>query len=459
MNNIVLKQINVGKCCGTSTKIIEQEEKESNKELPIAIIGAGPVGLAAAAHLANIGESFILLESAESVGRNILNWGHVRLFSPWQYNIDKIAKKILDKHGWSAPSLEQLPLGSELVSKYLEPLAKVPEIKPFLLLNTKVVSISKKGLDKMKNAKRETSPFVLYLEQNGRSKRIEARAIIDATGTWSQPNPINADSIWTKEERELKQHIYYGIPDINGEHKERYKAKRVAVVGGGHSAINTILELSQLNDEVEITWIMRKKKVENAYGGEDKDALEARGRLGSRIHQLVDAGQVKVYTPFLIHQLTKTKSGIEITGESEGNEVTLSPVDEIIANTGSRPDFSFIREIRLSIDTATESVEVLAPLIDPNLHSCGTVRPHGEKVLRQPEKDFYIVGMKSYGRAPSFLMATGYEQVRSIVAHLSGDFESAKKVELELPETGVCSINLTQRNSTQSCCGTEASNC
>lgn len=459
MNNIELKQVNTSGCCVPAAQINVDVEKSSNKELPIAIIGAGPVGLAAAAHLAKIGEDFILLESGDSVGSNILNWGHVQLFSPWQYNIDKIAKKILENHGWKAPVLDQLPLGSELVSDYLKPLANLPEIEPFLSLNTRVVSISKKGLDKMRTNNRENSSFVLYLEQNGMSKRIEARAVIDATGTWLQPNPINADSIWTKEERELKQRIYYGIPDIKGEHKEIYKGKRVAVVGSGHSAINTILELSQLNDEVEITWIMRKKSVEDAYGGEDKDALEARGELGSRIHQLVDAGQVKVYTPFLIYQLTKTNDGIGITGESNGSEITLSPVDEIIANTGSRPDFSFAREIRLSIDSSTESVEALAPLIDPNLHSCGTVRPHGEELLRQPDKDYYIVGMKSYGRAPTFLMATGYEQVRSIVAHLAGDFESAKKVELDLPETGVCSINLTPQNFPQSCCESEASNC
>ncbi|MEK3979709.1 NAD(P)-binding domain-containing protein [Psychrobacillus sp. FSL K6-2836] len=459
MNNIELKQGNTGGCCVPAAKINLDVAKSSNKELPIAIIGAGPVGLAAAAHLANIGERFILLESGDSVGSNILNWGHVRLFSPWQYNIDKIAKKILEDHDWKEPVLNDLPLGSELVNDYLKPLANLPEIKPYLLLSTKVVSISKKGLDKMKSANRKKSSFVLYLEQNGVSKRIEARAVIDATGTWSHPNPINADNVWTKEEIELKQHIYYGIPDIKEEHKVKYKGKRVAVVGGGHSAINTILELSQLNDDVEITWIMRKKSVEDAYGGEDKDALEARGELGSRIHQLVDGGQVKVYTPFFIHQLTKTNDGIAITGESEDGEETLSPVDEIIANTGSRPDFSFEREIRLNIDTATESVEALSPLIDPNLHSCGTVRPHGEEILRQPEKDFYIVGMKSYGRAPTFLMATGYEQVRSIVAHLTGDFESARKVELDLPETGVCSVNLGPQNYAQSCCGTEVSKC
>lgn len=445
-----LEIVNIQGCCGVTIQETISSKNDLN-ELPIVIIGAGPVGLAAAAHLVDRGQKFILLESGSRVGNNILEWEHVRLFSPWQYNIDKVAKKLLKNNGWKAPSAEELPTGKELVESYLEPLAKLPKIKENLLLNSKVVSISKKGLDKMKDAGREQTSFVLYVEQQGLTKRIEAKAVIDATGTWSHPNPINADSIWTSEERSLYKHIYYGIPDIQGNLRERYIGKRVAVIGGGHSAINTILELSQLGKDVEIYWVMRKKKVEDAYGGEEKDALEARGELGSRIHQLVDAGQVQVFTPFRIHQLKRTNDGMELSGEYKDNEFKLNGIDEIITNTGSRPDFSFLREIRLSIDTTTESVEALSPLIDPNLHSCGTVRPHGEEILRQPEKNFYIVGMKSYGRAPTFLMATGYEQIRSIVAYLAGDVEASKKVELELPETGVCSINLVSKNSS-SCC-------
>ncbi|MEA0552983.1 NAD(P)-binding domain-containing protein [Lysinibacillus irui] len=446
----VMKSIN--NCCGSTVKEITSVIGESVNDLPIVVIGAGPVGLAAAAHLADQGQKYILLESGSTVGSNIIEWGHVQLFSPWQYNIDKVAKKLLEKSGWNSPSAEKLPTGKELVEKYLEPLSKLPEIEQSLKLNSKVVSISKKGLDKMKDAGREQTSFVLYVEQQGNSKRIEAKAVIDATGTWGNPNPVNADNIWTLEERSLHKHIYYGIPDIQGKNREKYIGKRVAVVGGGHSAINTILELSQLGKDVEIYWIMRKKKVEDAYGGEEKDALEARGRLGSRIHQLVDDGQLQVFTPFKIHQLTHTNDGIELTGEYKNKEFNLTKIDEIITNTGSRPDFSFLREIRINIDAATESVEALSPLIDPNLHSCGTVRPHGEEILRQPEKNFYIVGMKSYGRAPTFLMATGYEQIRSIVAYLSGDVEASKKVELELPETGVCSINLVSENQTSTCC-------
>lgn len=446
----VMKSINNG--CGSAMEEGKSVIGESINNLPIVVIGAGPVGLAAAAHLADRGQKFILLESGPRVGSHVIEWGHVQLFSPWQYNVDKVAKKLLEKSGWNSPSADKLPTGKELVENYLEPLSKLPEIEPSLKLNSKVVSISKKGLDKMKDAGREQTSFVLYVEQFGKTNRIEAKAVIDATGTWANPNPLNADNIWTVEERSLHQHIYYGIPDIKGNKRNKYIGKRVAVVGGGHSAINTILELSQLGKDVEIYWIMRKKKVEDAYGGEDKDALEARGKLGSRIHQLVDDGQLQVFTPFNIHQISQTDDGIELSGEYKNKDFHLTGIDEIITNTGSRPDFSFLREIRLSINAATESVEQLSPLIDPNLHSCGTVRPHGEEILRQPEKNFYIVGMKSYGRAPTFLMATGYEQIRSIVAYLAGDREAAKKVELELPETGVCSINLVSEDPTSTCC-------
>lgn len=416
--------------------------------LPIAIIGTGPVGLAAAAHLVSKNEKFIILESGNSVGNNILKWGHVRLFSPWQYNIDKAALELLQESGWKSPNMEALPYGKDIVRDYLIPLANLPQIKPFIKLNSKVMAISKHGLDKMKNAKRDEQSFVLYVEKQGQTERIEARAIIDATGTWGQPNPVNADNVWTKEEESLKSNITYGIPDISGKFRSKFEHKRVAVVGGGHSAINTILELSNL-EETKIVWILRKNRVEDAYGGEDLDALPARGQLGSRIHQLVDSGKITVHTPFLIHQVKAVGDTLTIHGMTKNEEAIIYDINEIIANTGSRPDFNFLREIRLDIDSATESVSKLAPLIDPNLHSCGTVRPHGEAELRQPEKNFYLVGMKSYGRAPTFLMATGYEQVRSVVAHLTGDQEAAQRVELDLPETGVCSTNLRTKSS---CC-------
>ncbi|WP_274306979.1 NAD(P)-binding domain-containing protein [Solibacillus daqui] len=437
-------------CCEPTVQTKNETSFQLNKQYPVAILGAGPVGLAAAAHLALAGESFIVLEKGAEVADNIKTWQHVRLFSPWQYNVDKAAKQLLLEAGWEMPQEDRLPTGQEIREAYLQPLANVPEIKPFISLNTTVFGISKKNHDKMKSARRNEAPFVIYTEQNGETKQIIASTVIDATGTWASPNPVHADSVWTSAEQKLAHKIFYGIPNVDSL-KERYTGKRIAVIGGGHSAINTILELDKLED-VEITWILRKKRVEDAYGGEEKDALAARGELGSRIHALVDERKVKAFTPFYIEELSQTSDGIIIKGEGPDGEQQLPAVDEIIANTGSRPDFSFLKEIRLSIDAAVESVEALAPLIDPNEHSCGTVRPHGELELRHPENGFYVVGMKSYGRAPTFLMATGYEQVRSIVAYLTGDLEAARKVELDLPKTGVCSLDLSSNNNKTNCC-------
>ncbi|MEK5069651.1 NAD(P)-binding domain-containing protein [Sporosarcina sp. FSL K6-1508] len=450
-------------CCSTDNFPVQiKSKKKEFPSLPVAVIGAGPIGLAAAARLAKAGEKFIVLEAGPSVGHHVLQWGHVHLFSPWQYNIDKAARELLEKQGWDAPFNDELPTGKELVENYLLKVAELPQIKPSIQLNTKVISVGKKGLDKMKSANRENVPFVLYVDNQGITEQIEAKAVIDATGTWGQPNSMNSAGVWTEEEKALENQIFYGIPNMNGKERERFIGKRVAVIGGGHSAINTILELSELNEkrsDLKITWILRKKNVEEAYGGEEKDALQARGELGTRIHQLVNSGQVQVYTPYRIYNVEKNEGSLKLNGELEGESFSIEGLDELIVNTGNRPEFSYLSEVRLNIDAATESVAALAPLIDPNLHSCGTVRPHGEEELRQPEKNFYIVGMKSYGRAPTFLMATGYEQVRSVVAYLTGDFESAKNVELDLPETGVCSVNLASKKKDESSCNATTGSC
>ncbi len=431
-----------------------------NNNLPITIIGAGPVGLAAAAHLLTQNLPFIVFESGSSVGQNIRSWNHVRVFSPWKYNIDRAAKELLEQTDWIAPDENELPTGQQLVEHYFHPLANLPQIKPYIHLNSKVLSIGRKGLDKMKTWGRENKPFSIKVQENENINYYEAKAVIDATGTWNQPNPIGSGGVFAEGEQELNEHIFYGIPNVKAEHLERYKNKNVVVVGGGHSAINALLDLGDIQKEypeTQLNWVLRKDNMNKVYGGKQEDALEARGALGIRIEQLVNSGKLNVYTPFHILKLTKKEDGIQIIGDLNGEIETINQIDEIISNTGSRPNLEMIREVRTDLDASLESVFDLAELIDPNVHSCGTVRPHGEKELRHPEKDFYIVGSKSYGRAPTFLMATGYEQVRSIVAHMAGDIEAAERVELNLPETGVCSTDFAtdKKSDSVACCSSE----
>ncbi|WNJ17474.1 FAD-dependent oxidoreductase [Pontibacter sp. G13] len=424
--------------------------------LPVAIIGAGPVGMAAAAHLVKRGMEFILLEAGRSVGANIRSWGHVRVFSPWEYNLDQASRELLEQTSWRTPKLDDLPTGDEIVAQYLTPLAMHPSIEPHLHLNTRVLSIGRLGMDKVKTHGREKVPFQLRVESEGKISQLKAGAMIDATGTWAQANPIGAGGIPAIGEESLKSSIFYGIPDVSGKDSSRYAGKKVLVVGGGHSAIQALLSLAELQasaPETQIVWILRKRNLETIYGGKEQDALKGRGELGIRMEALVNSGRLQIFTPFHIEALRQSNEGIEVSGNWNGHAHAIKGIEEIIANTGSRPDLDMLREVRVNVDAHLESVHALADLIDPNLHSCGTVRPHGEAELRHAEPNLYIVGAKSYGRAPTFLMATGYEQVRSVVAHLAGDFKAAKQVRLSLPETGVCSSNLGFSKISASCCG------
>jgi hypothetical protein len=182
------------------------------------------------------------------------------------------------------------------------------------------------------------------------------------------------------------------------------------------------------------------------------DGLEARGRLGSRVHDLVASGRVEQLASFEIDDVRPAGDGdgVTVTGRRAGVPVGVT-VDVVVAATGFRPDLGLLREVRTSLDEVVEAPRALAPLIDPNRHSCGSVPPHGVAELTHPEPDLYIAGMKSYGRAPTFLLLTGYEQVRSIAAELAGDREDARRVQLVLPETGVC---VTDADSGGACCTT-----
>ena len=424
---------------------------ERFSSLPIAVIGAGPVGLAAAAHLLRSGETPLLFEAGDTVGASVLRWGHVRLFSPWRYMLDTEAVSLLEETGWQAPDAEGYPTGRELVEQYLEPLSQVPALAPHLHLGSRVLAVTRLGYDKMKTSGREEAPFVLRVERaNGEEEDVLAKAVIDASGTYEQPNTLGAHGMLALGERALRQHIFYGIPDVLGKERERYAGRQVLVVGSGHSAFNALLDLEALACEVptmQIFWAIRRPDAGQMYGGGESDALAERGQLGARIRRLVEQGRVRLVTNVQIQQLYTTEQGISLAGYEE----VLPAVEEIIATTGFRPDRALTSELRLALDPAVESPIALAPLIDPNVHSCGTVPPHGVDELAHPETNFYIVGMKSYGRAPTFLMLTGYEQVRSIVAALTGDCENARRVELVLPETGVCSVD-----GGGSCCATPA---
>lgn len=419
------------------------------QNLPVAVIGAGPIGLAAAVHLLDRGFTPLVLEAGTNVADNLASYRHVQLFSPWRYNIDKAAQKLLETNGWKSPPPETLPTAGALIESYLQPLAAHPAIAAHVRLSHRVVSVVRAGVDKVKTAKREAIPFALRVQTPDGEREFEAQAVIDASGTWNQPNPLGASGIPALGETAFASHITFGMPDILGSERTRYAGKRVLVVGAGHSAAGNLIALASLAESApgtQILWAIRGDNFTRIFGGGEADSLPARGELGQKLRQLQESGRLQVYPGFRIHELRREHERITVLavpGSTDRARIDgrIDGIDEIIAATGSRPNLDMTRELRLKLDHWLESTEALAPLIDPNEHSCGTVRPHGHRELAHPELGYYSVGARSYGRAPTFLMATGYEQVRSVVAALAGDPAAADDVQLDLPQTGVCSVS------------------
>ncbi|MDF2704847.1 MAG: hypothetical protein K0R62_499 [Nonomuraea muscovyensis] len=427
------------RCCGTTAVEIEQiVAPAAPGALPVVVIGAGPVGLAAAAHLAERGQDFLVLEAGERVAASVAQWGHVRVFSPWKYNIDAAAKRLLEADGWSGPDPEWLPTGAELISDYLAPLAKLFGDK--VRLGAKVAAISRLGYDRVRTNGREDVPFLIRLDGG---EELRARAIIDASGTYVTPNVLGASGLPAYGEVEAGELVDHALPDVLGADRAAYEGRHTLVVGAGHSAATTLLALAQL-DNAQITWAIRAGSAGRSYGGGAADALPARGALGTRLRAHVESGRIQLLAGFFTHSVTRSGGQVSVVSrDPSGAEQTVT-VDRIVAATGYRPDHSIASELRLDLDPILGSTRRLAPLIDPNQHSCGTVPAHGVDELSHPEPGYYAVGVKSYGRAPTFLMATGYEQVRSVVAAIAGDWEAARDVQLDLPETGVCSSNLAE---------------
>jgi hypothetical protein len=434
----------------------------TNERQPtVAVLGAGPVGLAAAAHLVARGLTPLVFEAGAAPGANLATYRHVRLFSPWQYDVDKAARQLLERHGWTAPAADALPTAGELLDDYLAPLAATPEIAPHLLFGHRVTALTRAGFDKVKTKGRADAPFVVRADTADGPRAYLADAVIDATGTWSHPNPLGADGIPALGEAALAARIDYGMPDVLGAARARFAGKRILVVGAGHSAAGTLVALARLAEDdpaTRIVWATRGSRLDRVFGGGAADGLPARGALGMRLKALRDAGGLELRRNFRIQAVSDIDGSLRVTGAPvDGVVPVIDGIDRIVCATGARPDLGLARELRVRHDPWLESTDALAPLIDPNEHSCGTVRPHGHRELAHPEPGYYVVGAKSYGRAPNFLLATGYEQVRSVVAALAGDLAAADDVQLDLPETGVCNTRLADDDgepvAATACCG------
>jgi len=412
--------------------------------LPVAIIGAGPVGLAAAANLVERGIDFVIYEAGDEIATSIRQWGHTRLFSPWKHVVDPASRRLLEATGWQLPAGDSLPTGTELVELYLEPLASLDVLVRRIRTGVRIEAVTRQGMDRTRTANRASTPFLLRARTADGVEDITARAVIDTSGTYAHPNSLASSGLEPLGLEDVANRISHALPDVLGRDRERFAGRHTTVVGAGHSAANTLLALAELAEQepqTRITWLIRNASAVRVTTSDD-DGLAARASIGRRVEALVAAGRIAVVDRFEIVRLGRTDDGGVRLHGARGGGMVDHDTDLVVSATGFRPDLTMLREIRLELDDIVEAPRRLAPLIDPNVHTCGTVEPHGFAELTHPEPGFFLAGMKSYGRAPTFLLATGYEQVRSITAWLAGDITAARNVELVLPETGVCSTSL-----------------
>jgi thioredoxin reductase len=400
--------------------------------MPVVVVGAGPVGLAAAAELLENGLEPLVLERGAHAGAAVAQWRHVRLFSPWSELVAPAAVRLLATRGWQHPAGDTYPTGGDWIDEYLMPLARaLGDHGDRVRYRTEVIGVARQGRDRIVDAGRDELPLTVHVRaHDGIEEQITAGAVIDASGTWGSPNPAGGEGLPALGEAAAAERISYRMPDLDDAGvRARYAGRHIAVVGSGHSALTALVTLAGVAREqpaTRISWVLRRGAIDAVFGGGDDDQLPARGALGRRARQAVRDGGVRIVSGFRISAIERDAHDTLALVSTDGQRI--AEVDQVVALTGFRPDLSWLSEVRLGLDPVLQAPLALAPLIDPNVHSCGTVPPHGVNELSHPEPRVFLAGMKSYGRAPTFLALTGYEQIRSIAADLAGDRVAAERV-------------------------------
>lgn len=394
----------------------------------LAILGAGPVGLEAAAAALELGFDVHVLERGEP-GAHVIAWGHVRMFTPWRMNVGPASARRLAQHGWTAPPAEDCPTGLELAERVLQPLAATPELKGRVHTHSQVVHVSRHGARKNERAggsERSAHPFrLLVRDAGGRENFLHAHAVVDATGTFGQPNSAGTGGIPARGETYLAPQMSYHPDDVLGLRRERHAGKTTLVIGGGASAVTTVTLLAQLAGEVpgtRVAWVTRRATP--GFAGEiADDSLPARAALYAEGRRLQGGGSEAVHWAGgceveSIEYNSATHRYRVLTVTPAGAHV--EEADQVIVNCGYGPDTSLYRELRVHECYETLAPMKLAAALDrAGTRDCTAIPAFGSDLLANPEPDFFILGAKSYGRSSDFLLQTGYRQVADVLARLA----------------------------------------
>jgi hypothetical protein len=390
----------------------------------IAILGAGPVGLEAALAAAEAGNPFTVYEAAPAVGGNVRSWGHVRLFTPWDLNVSPRMRRRLP----DAPAGPDCPTGAELADRLLAPLAALPEVAPNLRLSTRVLSVGREGLlkhEEIANDERARRPFRLLLSDGERDWTESADVVIDATGTYGNPNRLGDAGIPAPGERALDGEIRRQIPDFRNETGD-WAGKTVLLAGSGHSAQTAVRDLAALAQDApgtRVVWVLRSPNPD--WGSPDGDPLPERARLAADARALASGASpaVEIRKGYAVEELSRPNGRLNekiaaTLRNGAGSERV--EVDRVLSLTGFVGDNELYRQLQVHECYATcGPINLSAALLGAAAGDCLTQTSHGADTLKNPEPGFFILGIKSYGRNNTFLMRVGWDQVSEVFGVLS----------------------------------------
>ncbi len=392
----------------------------------IAILGAGPTGLEAALAAVDAGCPFTLYEASGGVAGDVRQWGHVRVFTPWKLNVSPRMRRHLHGAGIEVPDGDDCPTGDELVTRLYEPLAALAAIAPHLRTGTRVLEVGREGLvksDEIGTGRRADHRFRLLLAGPEGAERVEtADAVLDCTGTYSNPNATGNGGIAAPGERALEEAICRHIPDLAAEPGE-WAGRTTLVVGAGHSAQTAVADLAELAEENPGTRVLWALRGEPGFEPDENDPLPERARLLARAAELAGGASpaVETLTGVVVDALTERDGRAEVTlRRSDGGRRTVA-VDRVLSLTGYVGDHSIYRQLQVHECYATSGpMKLAAALLGAGSDDCLAQESHGADTLVNPEPGFFLLGSKSYGRNPTFLMRVGWQQVEEVFGLLAG---------------------------------------
>ena len=379
----------------------------------LVVVGAGPMGLEAALGAIERGFAVTVLERGR-VGESFRRYGPTRLFSPFAMNVSSRARALL---GTRAPGAEELLTGEEMAERVLEPLAAMPPLAGRVLTGHTVTAIGRARMTRGEmsgHPLRGERPFRLLVETPRGEEVLEPDAVLDASGVHGRPAAVGVGGIPARGERALDGALIQSLGAFHAA-VSGFAGRDVLLVGHGHSAAAALGALAAMPDPPRVVWgtrsANRRPCVEIAC-----DPLPERARVAARANDLACHPP-----PFLTVERRAgveafAPSGVRVAATLTGGRVVV--VDAVLGFTGYRPDLSFLSELALAVSAATEGAAGVARAL-AGVTDCLAVPDVRPADLESGEPGFHLIGAKSYGRLPTFLLRNGLDQLEAILDRLA----------------------------------------